>query len=64
MLNPKTWIILERCVEEGMEAGWNHAHEHYDSPTMEQIFQSIEQYILLNIDQYFEIHRPFDTQTP
>ena len=45
--------ILQRAIEEGIPAGWQRAHKHTESPTKESIFQQIEHYVMLNIDEVF-----------
>ena len=56
MMKPKTYNLLERCIEDGVQMGWNRAHKHTETPDpiwlREQIYQAI----------MFEIHEWFDIQ--
>ena len=53
----KMYPLLERIVEEGIDAGWNRAHKHTDIPDEETIKQCIEQYIMQGLDEAFEFDR-------
>lgn len=50
----KIYPLIERLVEEGIEAGWNRAHKHTDTPIEETIKHCIEQYIMNGFDEAFE----------
>ena len=52
----KVYPIIERLIEEGVEAGWNRAHKHTDSPTEDTIKHCIERYIMLGFDEAFEFN--------
>tara|TARA_R110000824_G_scaffold17114_6_gene69945 strand:- start:4221 stop:4415 length:195 start_codon:yes stop_codon:yes gene_type:complete len=54
----KMYPLLEQIVEQGIDAGWNRAHKHTDTPDEETIKNCIEQYIMNGFDGYFE----FDTE--
>ena len=56
-MRPKTYTILERAVEEGIQYGWNRAHKHTDKPEPEQMRYEIAAAVMLAIDEVFE----FDT---
>ena len=53
----KMYQLIERLVEEGIEAGWQYAHKHTDSPIEETIKDCIEQYIMLGFDETFEFDK-------
>ena len=50
----KMYPLIERIVEEGVDAGWDRAHKHTDTPNEATIKQCIEQYIMNGFDEYFE----------
>ena len=50
----KMYPLIERIVEEGIEAGWNRAHKHTDAPIEETIKSCIEEYILHGFDEVFK----------
>ena len=49
----KMYPLIERLVEEGIDAGWNRAHKHTDTPDEEAIKRCIEQYIMKGFDEAF-----------
>ena len=54
----KMYPLIEQIVEQGINAGWNRAHKHTDTPDEETIKNCIEQNIMNGFDGYFE----FDTE--
>ena len=52
-LKVDTYKVLDECVERGIEAGWNKAHKHTDTPTEKDIKNQIQHYIMLEICEYF-----------
>ena len=46
--------LIERLVDESIEAGWQSAHKHTDSPTEDRIKHCIERYINLGFDEAFQ----------
>jgi len=50
----KMYPLIERLIDEGIEAGWQSAHKHTDSPTEDTIKHCIEQYIMLGFDEVFQ----------
>ena len=57
-MRAKTRVILEQCIEDGIECGFTRAHKHTDNPSPETIAVAIEHAIWLEIDERFE----FDDQ--
>tara|TARA_R110000764_G_scaffold203297_1_gene288525 strand:+ start:3954 stop:4136 length:183 start_codon:yes stop_codon:yes gene_type:complete len=53
----KMYPLIERIVEEGVDAGYLRAHKHTDTPDEETIKQCIEQYIMQGLEMYFEFDR-------
>lgn len=46
-------LLLERCVEDGIERGYRRAHKHTDEPSEQHILSQIQDAIWLEIDEYF-----------
>ncbi len=53
----KMYPLIERLVEEGIDAGYLRAHKHTDTPIEETIKHCIEQYILQGFDEVFEFDK-------
>ena len=47
--------ILEECIELGIWQGYEKAHKHTDEPNECDIFDQIEHYIWLFIDERFDL---------
>lgn len=54
------YAVLQRAIEEGIQAGWRRAHKHADDPHEETIFDQIESAIMCNIAEMFFFPTPFD----
>jgi hypothetical protein len=52
-LIPKTYNILTRAIEEGMNSGFRRAYKHTDAPNEEQIKENIMREIMNNICEVF-----------
>ena len=50
----KMYQLIERLVEEGIEAGYLRAHKHTDTPIEETIKHCIQQYMMLGFDEVFQ----------
>ena len=48
------YILIERLVDESIEAGWQYAHKHTDSPTEDTIKHCIQRYMMLGFDETFK----------
>lgn len=55
MLKPKTYLMLERCVEEGVEYGLGRAYKHDDDPPHEVISEHIQREVMNQICEWFNI---------
>jgi len=53
----RMYRLIERLIDEGIEAGWQSAHKHTDSPTEDRIKHCIERYINLGFDEVFQFDR-------
>lgn len=47
----KLYGIIERAVDEGVEAGYRRAFKHTDKPSEEEIVESISRAVMFNIDE-------------
>lgn len=54
-LKPKTWKVLQQAVETGVAYGWQRAHKHDDNPSEDAIKQAIEQAVLNEIADWFDV---------
>lgn len=62
MMTPKTLSVLERCVEDGVELGYNRAHKHTNTPPEDIIKQEIVNAVLTEIHEWFDFPEPPPTQ--
>ena len=53
----KMYPLIERLVEEGIEAGWSRAHKHTDTPYGDAIKDTIQRYIMQGFDETFEFNQ-------
>ena len=56
----RTSIVLDDCIEQGIELGWNRAHKHVDNPSPSDIKLHIERAIDEAVSEYFT----FDDELP
>jgi hypothetical protein len=54
MMVPKSYNLLDRCVEEGIQYGWARAHKHTDVPDEIWIREQIHQAVMNEICEWFE----------
>jgi len=52
-MKPNIRAILERCIDEGLEYGYNRAHKHTDAPSKVVMLEEIERAVWLEIGTYF-----------
>lgn len=50
----KTYVILERAIEEGIVLGWNRAHKHTDKPSEGHLRDEILKAVMGSIDEVFD----------
>jgi hypothetical protein len=53
MMKPKTRVILEMAIEEGVRRGYSRAHKHVENPTEGAIIEHIEEAVMSQIYEYF-----------
>lgn len=49
----RTYVVLERAIEEGFDAGFSRAYKYTDQPSREDFRREIMNAIMLNIDEIF-----------
>jgi hypothetical protein len=52
-MKPKTRVILEMAIEEGVRRGYSRAHKHVEKPTEGAIIEHIEDAVMSAITDYF-----------
>jgi hypothetical protein len=55
-MKPKTRVILEMAIEEGVRRGYSRAHKHVENPTEGAIIEHIEDAVMSQIYEYFTFH--------
>ena len=59
-MRPNEYVLMERCVEEGINLGWNRAHKHTDTPDEHQIKDAIHNAIMLHISENWIFDEVYD----
>jgi len=52
-MKPKTRVILELAIEEGVRHGYSRAHKHIENPSEGVIIEHIEEAVMSSIYEYF-----------
>jgi hypothetical protein len=52
-MKPKTRVILEMAIEEGVRRGYALAHKHVENPSEGAIIERIEDAVMSQIYEYF-----------
>lgn len=52
-MQPKSFIILRRAIDEGVDKGWNLAHKYVNNPTENAIREAIVEGVIGNICEVF-----------
>jgi hypothetical protein len=52
-MKPKTRVILEMAIEEGVRRGWHLAHKHVENPLPSAVMQHIDEAVMSQIYEYF-----------
>lgn len=47
----RTYTLVERAVEEGINGGWMKAHKHTNTPRAEDVKERIREYVMLALDE-------------
>jgi hypothetical protein len=53
-------MLLEHCIEHGLERGWRQAHKHVEHPTQGGMVTAMQDAIWLEIDTYFKFDETND----
>lgn len=53
-MKPKLLRVLEQCIDTGVNIGWNRSHKHTDTPSEEQIKDSIITAIENELFEWFD----------
>lgn len=56
----RTRVLLEECIDRGIERGYRRAFKHTDSPSEVHIVSQINDAIWLEIDTYFNFEESND----
>ena len=53
-MKPKTYLILERAIEEGVAHAWyNRVYKYEEKPSDEKVIETITSSVMLSIDGVF-----------
>lgn len=52
-MKPKTHVILEMAIEQGVQRGWRLAHKHVENPEEHVIIDRINSAVMEQIYEYF-----------
>lgn len=55
MLVPKTYQLLDRCIDDGIAMGFTRAHKHDSRPSEDNIKQNIHREVMNEICAWFNI---------
>ena len=54
-MKPKSHLVLELCIKQGIDLGWMRAHKHTDTPSEDLIKQEIEEEIWNQVWEWFDM---------
>lgn len=54
MMIPKSYELLDRCIEDGVAYGWQRAHKHTDTPDAQRVKDEIVNAVMNEICAWFE----------
>lgn len=60
MIRPKSYQLMDMCIEHGVERGLHRAYKHNDNPTKEQISDAIQVAVMHEISEWFHFDDPYD----
>jgi hypothetical protein len=52
-MQPKSYVILQRAIDEGVERGWTRAHKYVDKPSENALREAITEAVMGNICEVF-----------
>jgi hypothetical protein len=56
-MKPKVYELLERCIEDGIQGGWQRAHKHTSTPDEVWIKEQMYQAIMFEIHEWFDFEQ-------
>lgn len=59
-MKPNVQAVLDMCIENGVKRGMNRAYKHIDTPTQEQIINSIQICVWEEIYEWFQFDDKVD----
>ena len=59
-MKPKVHYVLEMCIKNDIDFGWNRAHKHTDTPSENLLKQELENEIWNQIDEWFDMENEND----
>lgn len=59
-MKPKTRVILEMALDEGIRVGYRRAHKHNDNPDESWVIETIQNEIMNCIDMYFNFEDDYE----
>lgn len=54
-MKPKSHLVLEMCIKQGIDRGWTRAHKHFETPPENMIKQETEEAIWQEIWEWFDM---------
>lgn len=55
-MRAKEYDLIDRCVADGVQRGWNRAHKHTDTPDEIFIRDQIYQAVMTEISEWFDFN--------
>jgi hypothetical protein len=59
-MKPRFEVVLEACIESGVQMGVRRAYKHTDDPTEQQIIDCVTRAVNEQIDFWFMVPASFD----
>jgi len=55
-MKAKTYQLIQECVENGVQLGFNRAHKHTDTPSSEELQNKIIDSVMIEICEWFSFN--------
>jgi hypothetical protein len=55
-MKAKTYQLIQECVENGVQLGFNRAHKHTDTPSDDELQNKIIDSVMLEICEWFSFN--------
>jgi hypothetical protein len=56
-MKPKFYELLDKCIEDGINSGWQRAHKHTETPDPIWIKEQMHQAIMFEISEWFDFEQ-------